>query len=248
MMTAVFLHYDTVFSPDTQAALKLHCPALNFLTAARLGPSSLKRIHRHDPDLVFVDLSAYKPSRMHSPWTLHNGRQEIICLADSDRFAVEALQHGAVGYVLLPVKPDSLLKAMFQAQRRMREKSGGRGAAFEADGDLHLAIPHGLMSVPTPDGFEVVRISDIHSCESSGSYTILHLQGQRRILASRNLKDIGDMLPRHLFFRIHQGCMVNLYRIQRYSKGRGGSVIMDDGKEYSVSVRKKAEFMGRFRN
>ncbi len=46
--------------------------------------------------------------------------------------------------------------------------------------------------------------------------------------------------------RIHKSHMINLQYVARYRKGKGGSVILEDGTELDVAVSKKKELLERF--
>jgi two-component system, LytTR family, response regulator len=82
-------------------------------------------------------------------------------------------------------------------------------------------------------------------CIASANYTHIHTR-DKVFLSSRNLKDFQEMLPAAMFCRIHHGHIVNINFIAKLQKGRDGSVIMQDGKEMEIAIRRKEEFLKRF--
>jgi two-component system LytT family response regulator len=60
---------------------------------------------------------------------------------------------------------------------------------------------------------------------------------------SRTLKEFEDMLPPEVFIRIHHSTIINKNYVEKYIRGEGGQVLMQDGKVLDVSKRKKAEFI-----
>ncbi len=66
-------------------------------------------------------------------------------------------------------------------------------------------------------------------------------------MVSKSLKDIEQMLPENLFYRIHHSSLINMNFIKSYTKGRGGNVEMLDGAIIEVSARKKEGFLSRFK-
>jgi two-component system LytT family response regulator len=60
---------------------------------------------------------------------------------------------------------------------------------------------------------------------------------------SRTLKEFEDMLPPEIFIRIHHATIINKNYVEKYIRGEGGQVLMQDGKVLDVSKRKKAEFL-----
>ena len=51
------------------------------------------------------------------------------------------------------------------------------------------------------------------------------------------------MLPPEVFIRIHHSTIINKNYVEKYIRGEGGQVLMQDGKVLDVSKRKKAEFL-----
>jgi two-component system LytT family response regulator len=63
-------------------------------------------------------------------------------------------------------------------------------------------------------------------------------------------KQIGvyeDLLPEPLFCRIHRQYIINVNKVSKYIKGRGGYVVMSDGKVIDVSARKKDDFLNIYK-
>ncbi len=79
----------------------------------------------------------------------------------------------------------------------------------------------------------------IISCESESNYTFLFLKDKRKIIASRNLKEIEEMLEDYPFIRVHHSYMVNLNEVEKYVKGEGGYLMMSDGSTINVSRSRK---------
>jgi two-component system LytT family response regulator len=68
------------------------------------------------------------------------------------------------------------------------------------------------------------------------------LKNKQKIVVSRTLKDIEEILEDYPFFRIHHSYLVNINEINKYVKGEGGYVVMSDGSVVDVS-RSKKEFL-----
>lgn len=60
------------------------------------------------------------------------------------------------------------------------------------------------------------------------------------------MKEIDETLSGNDFYRIHNSFLINLNHIQKYIRGEGGYVIMDDGATVSISRTKKQEFVELF--
>ena len=65
------------------------------------------------------------------------------------------------------------------------------------------------------------------------------LKDAKKVLVSRTLKEIEELLEGHSFLRIHHSHLVNLNEIVRYIRGEGGYVIMSDNTSITVSRSRK---------
>jgi two-component system LytT family response regulator len=66
---------------------------------------------------------------------------------------------------------------------------------------------------------------------------------KKKILVSRTLKEIEEMLEDYAFLRVHHSHIINLNEITRYIKGEGGYLIMTDGSSVDVSRSRKELLM-----
>ncbi len=89
------------------------------------------------------------------------------------------------------------------------------------------------------EGYQLLLAESIIRCESDSNYTFLFLKDKRKIIASRNLKEIEEMLEDYPFLRVHNSYMINLNEIEKYIKGEGGYLIMSDGSTINVSRSRK---------
>ena len=86
-------------------------------------------------------------------------------------------------------------------------------------------------------------MDEIIYLEASINYTHIYLEDKRRYLVSRTLKEFEDILPEDTFLRIHHSHIINKNFVERYIRGDGGQVVMQQGITLDVSKRKKADFL-----
>ena len=100
------------------------------------------------------------------------------------------------------------------------------------------------IALPTMEGIQFERVNQIVSLEAKGNYTLIHFLNKRQILVCKTLKEIELLVEnRGPFSRIHRSHAINLDHLQKYIRGKGGYVIMDDGSSMNVSSGKKPSFM-----
>nr|WP_262480690.1 LytTR family DNA-binding domain-containing protein [Algibacter lectus] len=72
---------------------------------------------------------------------------------------------------------------------------------------------------------------------------MFHLQDKRKVFVTKTLKYFADMLKSYSFIRIHQSHLVNLDYVSEYIKSDGGYLMLKNGENVPVSVRKKTEII-----
>ena len=99
------------------------------------------------------------------------------------------------------------------------------------------------LAIPFDNEIILQKLEDIIYCAADGSYTVLHLLGNKKITVSKNIKEFENILPENDFCRIHHATLVNMNHVVKYIKGEGGYVMVTEGDHLDVSRRKKEAFL-----
>lgn len=100
------------------------------------------------------------------------------------------------------------------------------------------------IALPTMEGIELEYIESIASLEAQGNYTLIHFMDKKPILVCKTLRELeGRVNYEGCFIRIHRSHSINLNRLEKYIRGKGGYVLMEDGRSISVSISRKQEFL-----
>jgi two-component system, sensor histidine kinase LadS len=112
---------------------------------------------------------------------------------------------------------------------------------------LLVAAPTPLkrLSVPSMNGIVLLPLDDIVRLQALGSYCNIYLSHNKKIMASKPMGDFEAFLITNGFLRVHKSHLINLHHVQRYVKGDGGTAVMTDGSEVSVSRSNKIVLMER---
>lgn len=97
--------------------------------------------------------------------------------------------------------------------------------------------------VKNAHGYQIINFDDIIYCESMGSYTLIYLINEEKVLSSHLLKEVENQLSENLFFRINRSILVNINFIKNYKSGPYKSVVLQNKKEVKISIRKNAKFV-----
>jgi two-component system LytT family response regulator len=103
-------------------------------------------------------------------------------------------------------------------------------------------------ALQTLDQMIFVSPSDILYCLSEGAYTYVHLTNEKKVLVTKNLKEIESTLlnTNDQFFRIHRSCVINLDYATNYLNNGINAIIMKNGERFSLSRSRKKEFLSLF--
>ena len=104
--------------------------------------------------------------------------------------------------------------------------------------------PNRKVALPTLEGFLFKKVEQIILLEAEGNYTRLQFADGSHILVCKTLRNTEAMLAAYSqFIRIHRSYTINLNHLEKYIRGKGGYVVMENGQSVSVSNSRKPCFM-----
>ena len=219
-----------------------YCPNVDLKGEASNINEAEELIKIHELDLVFLDVEMPFGNAFDLLEKVEDRRFETVFVTAYDHYAIEALNSHASYYLLKPISIDELIKAVNHVTE-IKEK--------ENDLQNKILLPKvtsasGKITIPHQEGFEVVDIKDIVFCKADDNYTEIHLANSKK-LVSKTLKYFETILSEYSFARIHKSYLVNINAIVKYKKGKGGSVVVSNGKEILVSSSKKGTLLSYFK-
>jgi two-component system LytT family response regulator len=228
-----------------QRLLETYCPEVSVIGSAEGVESGEQTIRALSPDLVFLDIEMIQGNAFDLLNRLLPLSFQVIFVTAFDNYAVRAFKYSAVDYLLKPVDVDDLRNAVDKVSSRSNnniELSQIR-TLLENVGNLHISQQK--MAVPTMTGLNFITINDIIRFEARGNYTAIHVDNGECVVATKNIQEYDTLLPDTLFYRVHHSHIINLQKIQKYQKGRGGYIIMEDGSSIEVASRRREDFLRR---
>ena len=221
--------------------LTKYCPMVSLLGEAATIKEGLDLINTKELDLVFLDVEMPFGNAFDLLDQLPDRNFETVFVTAYNQYALDALNAHAAYYLMKPISIDELIKAVvYVSEIREKEKTIGDRILTPK-----LNKVDGKISLPQQDGFQVLNVSDILYCKADDNYTELYLE-KKKILVSKTLKCFEDALSEYTFARIHKSYLVNVNEVVRYKRGKGGSVVISNGKEIMVSASKKKDLLSYF--
>ncbi len=218
--------------------LAKYCPKVHLVGEASSIKEALELMGQHELDLVFLDIEMPFGNAFDLLEKVPDRNFETVFVTAYDHYAKDALNSHAAYYLMKPINIDELIKSVNyvlevkEKENMLQEKvlnSNSKGI-------------EGKLTLPQQDGFQVLNISEILYCKADDNYTEIFLEN-KKILVSKTLKYFEDALSDFPFARIHKSYLVNVNEVVKYRKGKGGSVVISNGKELLVSASKKKDFL-----
>jgi two-component system, LytTR family, response regulator len=225
--------------------LTKYCPDVTVCGLGESVATGLELIHKHQPDIVFLDIEMPYGNGFDLLDKIENITFETVFVTAFDHYAIRALNQSAAYYLLKPIDIDELIKAVEKIKEERADQNYTQHARILLDNIRSNAQQK--MMLPTLEGFEVVHIHTIQYCEAVDNFTRFYFEGRNPILICRTLKYFEDILNNHRFIRIHRSHLINPQYVVRYAKGKGGFVTMKNNQELEVSASKKKEFLELFK-
>ncbi|ANY19038.1 Sensory transduction protein LytR [Tsuneonella dongtanensis] len=189
---------DEPLAIERMQIISAKIPELQVVGTASDGAAALRLVEALAPDLVLLDMTMPELDGLAVARALAKRAQRpaIIFVTAHEHFAVEAFDLEAVDYVLKPVTPERLGRAIDRALAR----SEVRGGRSEARWLTELWVPHRS---------ELLRIdvSQVSRIDAERDYVRLHV-GDRTYLLLQTIAGLEERLDPSQFIRIHRSTIL----------------------------------------
>ncbi|NJB36201.1 LytR/AlgR family response regulator transcription factor [Croceivirga sp. JEA036] len=241
-LTAILVEDEANSREILSNYLAKYCPDVALVGEAATIKEGVAIIKEKQPDLVFLDVEMPFGNAFDLLEQLPDCSFETVFVTAYNHYALDALNNHAAYYLMKPIDIDELVKAVEYVVAIKTKENALDGQVLQGG----FAKSEGKITIPQQDGFQVIEVSDIYFCKADDNYTEIYLE-ERKIVVSKTLKYFEEALSEFPFVRIHKSFLVHLNQIVKYKKGKGGSVVLTNGKELSVSASKKSELLAHFK-
>jgi two-component system LytT family response regulator len=242
-MKALIIDDEKHCSESLHLLLGKYLPEVKVMGETNDPFAGIGLITAHKPDVVFLDIEMPHLNGFELLSKFERIDFEIVFTTAYDEFALRAFKVNALDYLLKPIGVEELQRAVEKAQVRIAQRLPNIEVKSMLNGLRATPNENSKVALPTMGGLEFVKISNIIRCQSDSNYTDVYLTDAKSLTISKTLKEIEQLLSGHGFYRTHASHLINLDRIQKYQRGAGGVVVMDNGDHVQVSRSKKADFL-----
>lgn len=195
-----------------------------------------QQIEKLQPDLIFLDIQLTDGVGFDVLTSSNYKDFDVIFITGFDHHAIKAIRVGALDYIIKPVDEEELREAIEKAIKNQQEDKQLEKLA-QVSSDYFKGVEKKRIIIKTVSTVYAIYEDDILYCKSDGNYTTLFTQNFERIVASKPIKKILEILSEDVFIRCHQSYIVNKKYVSKYNKN-GVLVLIQDIK-VPVSSRRQ---------
>lgn len=198
--------------------------------------SGISLISQEKPDLLFLDIHLQDGTSFDILNKIEDKNFGIIFITGYDNHAIKAIKIGALDYILKPIDDDEFKLAVKKFLEDFNPNSNLE-KLIEISSEYFQGVKKKKIVLKTLENVYIVNEDDIMFCKSDGNYTTFYTKNSEKILISKPIKKVEELLSEEIFIRSHQSYIVNKTHVSRYNKK--GILIMNSNDKIPVSSRRK---------
>ncbi len=206
--------------------LKAH-PKIQVVAQAENCEQALALIAQHNPELLLLDINLPDGSGFDILEQLEQV-PEVIFTTAYDEFAIQAFEVNALDYLMKPIRPQKLARALDKLDDQNTAESEQQNSRLNEESKIF---------VKDGDRCWLIEVGRIRYFENCGNHAQIFFDDQKPFVY-KSLAKIEQRLNPATFIRVNRQHIVNLNYIQDIQPWNSGLVLtMTDGKEIEVSRR-----------
>ncbi len=209
---------------------------ITIIAEANSVATAKKTIEEKKPDLIFLDVDLGDGTGFDVLKNTLYKDFEVIFITGYDKHALKAIKVGALDYILKPIDEIEFVEAVNKAIEN-KNKESHLEKLIEISSEYFSGTKNKRVILKTTDSVYAIYEDDIFYCKSDGNYTTFFTTQQDKIVVSKPIKKIEEILTETIFIRCHQSYIVNKKQVVKYSKQ--GYLILNSDIKVPVSSRRK---------
>ncbi|PID28760.1 MAG: DNA-binding response regulator [Candidatus Cloacimonadota bacterium] len=210
---------------------------IKIIDEAENGKEAVSKINELKPDLIFLDIQM---PGLNGFEVLENlvFRPQIIFVTAYDNYAIRAFEENSADYLLKPVTPERLEKAILKA-----EKTQNPEIKNKIDQILTaITNKRRKLAVKTQDKIIFVEYEKITCIRAEEKYARVYSPPKSRLI-SKTLNELERELPEN-FIRIHRSSIINTDFLKEIKIAfTDYYAVLQDGTKLKISRRAKDKLL-----
>lgn len=163
-----------------------------------------------------------------------------------EEFGAKAFSYPALHYLMKPVNPIELAKAI--ARYNEVTQNGAVADGKDEKQDTLSRFGQNKLVLPTQNGTSFIEINNIIRIQSSNKYSVVFTNDRKQHIVVKPLSRFEEVLEDKGFIRVHDSHVINIHHVVSYLKGKGGEIVMSDESHVPVAARRKDALSALLKN
>ena len=202
---------------------------------------ALDYLEKNTPDCLFLDIEMPAMDGFQFIQKITNKNFPVVITTAYNQYAIKALKNEAIDYLLKPIDSDDLSETIAKI-KKFNQKHFSADKLEKILMNFNNNAVQKKITINTDGKLLFLENHEVLYAESDGNYTTLFLTDGQKILLTKKLKEVNEMLPKECFFRVHNSYIINLNKIKEFLKTDGYVVLSSDHK-IPVSRQKRSDFL-----
>jgi two-component system, LytTR family, response regulator len=250
MTRALIIEDEPESVENLRSLLKTYCPEVEVISTGGSNADLIKLASEdsgNQYDVAFLDVMLPDGLIFQGLNQLDEIPFDIIFVTAFDKYALTAFDFSAIDYVLKPIEPVDLQRAV---SRISLNKSGRttkeRLEVLQQNYAPNTTNPFEKIGISAVEGIHFIRLTDIVRLEAEDNYTHFFVVSGEKITTAKTIKTYEDVLTRFNFLRVHKKNIVNMNYMKKFSKDEG-YLELENLEKIEVSRRKRPVIMDAMR-
>ncbi|MCG7500669.1 LytTR family DNA-binding domain-containing protein [Tenacibaculum sp. Mcav3-52] len=210
-----------------------------------IAEKAIKFINENTIDCLFLDIEMPTMDGFQLLEKLENKNFAIIITTAYNEYAIKALKNQAIDYLLKPIDSDDLEETIGRIKQYYK-KNNNTEKVEKILSSFNKKFNRRKITINTDGKLVFLAQDEILFVESDGNYSTIYTTGtNKKIVVTKKLKEINQLLPEDHFFRIHNSYIINLNKIKEFLKS-DGYVVLENNHKIPVSRQRKSDFLEKF--
>jgi len=202
---------------------------------------ALSYLSYNTPDCLFLDIEMPTMDGFQFIQNLSNKDFPVVITTAYNQYAIKALKNEAIDYLLKPIDTDDLKDTIVKI-KKFNAKHYTADRLEKILLNFNASEKHKKITFNTDGKLVFLESDQILYAESDGNYSTIYLTDGHKIVLTKKLKEVNELLPSDSFFRIHNSYIINLTKIKEFLK-TDGYVVLQSNHKIPVSRQKKSDFL-----
>ena len=200
---------------------------------------ALDLIENKHPTIVFLDIQLTNETGVDLLERVESAEFKTIFVTAFDAYAIRAFEVNALDYLLKPVNPERLKKAI---EKIVKDEKSAENNLRKLAFDDRLLLEMSGRSI-------FLKINRISHILAAGDYSEVFTTEGKKFLVEKPLREWETRLPEKHFIRIHRTSIINLECVERLESwfNRSYQIYLQNNREpLTVSRRYAAQLKQKF--